>query len=54
MAKVRIVHQWPDGGVTIVTVKADTSYPDALAEAKRIALDAFAEAVDSLAGTDDE
>lgn len=47
-AKVTITRAWPDGDGLAVCVKVDTSYPDALAEAKRVALDAFAEALDSV------
>jgi hypothetical protein len=45
MAKVTISRHWPDGDVVVIRVKAESSYPDAMAEAKRIALDAFREAL---------
>ncbi len=42
-AKVVIQRVWPDGDCLLVIVRAETSYPDALDQAKRTALDAFAE-----------
>jgi hypothetical protein len=45
MASVNITRQWPDGDVLSIDAEADNSYPDAFAEAKRIALDAYAEAL---------
>lgn len=49
-ASVVIQRVWPDGDVITIRIKVKTSYPDALAEAKRMALDAFAEALsDTLA-----
>lgn len=53
MAKIKLVHVWPDGATTTITVHAATSYPDALAEAKRTALDMFVEAA-VLLGINDE
>ncbi|MGZ4520143.1 MAG: hypothetical protein ACXVGA_04285 [Mycobacteriaceae bacterium] len=54
MASVTIVRRWPDGDALQIVVKAATNYPDALNEAKRIALDAYYEALtDTLAGTDE-
>lgn len=58
MATVVIQRCFPDGGVLTIRVKAKTSYPDALCEAKRTALDAYFEALaDTLAAvvlTEDE
>lgn len=48
MATVVIQRCFPDGDVLTIRVKARTSYPDALAEAKRTALDMFAEAMSDL------
>lgn len=45
MASVQIVHHWGADEMTIVTVTAKTSYPDALNEAKATAISAFEEAV---------
>ena len=45
MAKVTISRQWPDGDVLQISVTAATNYPDALAEAKRVGLDAYREAL---------
>ena len=45
MARVVVARQWGDSDALQVSVKAESTYPDALAEAKRIALDAFAEAL---------
>ena len=45
MARVTIMRHWPDGDGLQITVKAETSYPDALAEAARTALNAYAEAL---------
>jgi hypothetical protein len=44
-ARVTILRRWPDGDVLQISVSAATSYPDAIAEAKRTALDAYAEAL---------
>lgn len=44
MAKVVILRSWPDDDDLQVIVEADTSYPDALHEAARVAIDMFAEA----------
>ena len=50
MARVVIQRIWPDGDVLSISVTAKTSYPDALCEAKRTALDAYFEALaDTLA-----
>lgn len=43
MAKVTIQRCFPDGDVLTIAIKVDDSYPDVLAEAKRAALDAYAE-----------
>lgn len=49
-ATVVIERVWPDGDVLTIRIRVATSYPDALAEAKRTALDAYAEAMsDTLA-----
>ncbi|MBA3781196.1 MAG: hypothetical protein H0X12_04990 [Nocardioides sp.] len=45
MSKVEVFRRWPDGDVLSVTIKVDESYPDALDQAKRTALDAYAEAL---------
>ncbi len=45
MAKVTITRSWPDDDYLRVVVIADSGYPDELHEAKRVALDAFTEAV---------
>jgi hypothetical protein len=45
MASVSIHRCWPDGDVLSIDIDTDNSYPDALNEAKRIALDAYAEAL---------
>ncbi len=45
MAKVQILRHWPDGDALQITVSAATNYPDAMAEAKRVALDAYREAL---------
>lgn len=33
-AKVTVAHRWDDEQVTYVTVEVDTSYPDALSQAR--------------------
>ena len=46
MAKVVVYRGWPDGsGCLQFTVEVDKSYPDALDQAKRTALDGYAEAL---------
>ncbi|MBA3781022.1 MAG: hypothetical protein H0X12_04105 [Nocardioides sp.] len=45
MAKVEIQRVWPDGDELLITIRVDASYPDALSEAKRTALDVYAEAL---------
>ena len=45
MARVVIARQWGDDDALQVSIDVKSSYPDALAEAKRTALDAFAEAL---------
>lgn len=46
MARVSIARQWGDDGDALeVTVVVATSFPDAVAEAKRTALDGYAEAL---------
>lgn len=54
MARVCIIRVWPDGDVLEVRVLSG-GYPDALAEAKRIALDTYREALGvTLADVPDE
>ena len=48
MGKVRITRQWPDGEVLVVSVVADASYPDALAEARATAMQALREATETV------
>ncbi len=50
MAKVTIIRSWPDDDYLRVVVVADSGYPQELSEAKRVALDAFTEAVGVVAG----
>ncbi len=50
MAKVTIIRSWPDDDYLRVVVTADSGYPQELSEAKRVALDAFTEAVGVIAG----
>ena len=45
MASVRIVYTFPDSAHLEVTVKAETSYPDALDQARVQAVKAFRDAV---------
>lgn len=45
MAEVAIQREWPDGDNLTIVIKVDDSYPDVVAEAKRAALDAYAEAL---------
>lgn len=46
MARVTVARQWgEDGDALQVSIDVDTAYPDALAEAKRTALDTFTEAL---------
>lgn len=44
MATVTVKSTFPDGEVLLVQVAGKTSYPQALAELERTALDAYAEA----------
>lgn len=44
-AKVTITRAFDDGDGLCVCVKVDTSYPDAVNEAMRVACDAYAEAL---------
>lgn len=53
MAKVVIQRQWPDGDVLSISIKVDDSFPDVVAEAKRAALDAYAEALGVTTATDE-
>lgn len=45
MGKVTIQRTWPDGGVLAIEIAADTSYPDALDQARKVAIDAYREAL---------
>ena len=54
MAKVMVQRGWPDGDSLTIVVNAATSYPDALAEASRTALNAYAEALGVTLGEADE
>lgn len=45
MAKVTIQRRWPDEDMLVIQVTAASNYPDALAEAKRVALDTYREAL---------
>ena len=55
MAKVTVTRRWPDGDTIQVAVKVKTSYPDAVAEATRNALNSFTEAMGvTLSAVDDE
>ena len=46
MARVKIARQWgSDGDILHVCLDVKTSYPDALDQAKRTALDTFTEAL---------
>lgn len=54
VAKVIVQRTWPDGDVLTISIKAESCYPDALAEAKRVALDTYAEALGVTMSQDDE
>ena len=46
MARVTVARQWGDDGDALqVSVEVDASYPDALDQAKRTAIDGYAEAL---------
>lgn len=45
MARVSLLRCWGEDDYLRFTVEPDSDYPDALAEAKRIVLDGFAEAL---------
>lgn len=45
LMKVTIIRRWPDGDALSIEIKAESNYPDAMAEAKRTALDAYREAL---------
>lgn len=47
MASVLMTRTWPDGDKVAVQVGADTSYPDALDEARATCLRGFREAVEA-------
>lgn len=44
MAKASITYRWATGECLVVEIKADSSYPDALAELEARALSLFKEA----------
>jgi hypothetical protein len=46
MAEVRITRRWSDEETLYVTVIADSSYPDALDQARATAIRTYAEACD--------
>jgi hypothetical protein len=55
VAKVTITRRWPDSDVLSVEVKAESCYPDALDQARKVALDTFASAMGvTLAQVEDE
>jgi hypothetical protein len=54
MATVLILRRWPDGDELMIRVKAETSYPDALSEALRTAINAYTEALGVTLGEADE
>ena len=56
MATVTVQRSWPDGDVLTVEIEIENDYPDALAEAKRTALNAYEEALLATValGDDDE
>jgi hypothetical protein len=55
MAKVVVQRSWPDGDELSVLIEVSESYPDAVAEAKAAALDAYAKALGvTLAGNESD
>lgn len=40
-ARLHVAHTWPSGEQTDVYVQVDTSYPDALNEGRKTAVDTF-------------
>ena len=45
MAKVTVQRRWPDDDVLTIVVKAENTYPDALDQARAVALEAYREAL---------
>lgn len=45
MAKVTIQRRWPDGDVLAIEIRAESCYPDALDQARKVALDTYREAL---------
>lgn len=52
MARVTITRRFPDGDVIRVQVQVKPSFPDSIAECKRAALDAYAEAFANIVPTE--
>lgn len=48
MTTVIVQHAWPDGSVTSVEVEVENDYPDALDQARTVAVRGLAEAVAAL------
>ena len=46
MAEIVISRAWPDGESLTISVEVDASYPDAVAEAKQAAVNAYADALE--------
>lgn len=46
MAEVMIQRCWPDNETLTISVEVDASYPDAVAEAKQQAVNAYADALE--------
>lgn len=45
MAKVTIQRRWPDGDVLSIVIKAENTYPDALDQARKVAIDTYRQAL---------
>lgn len=54
MSKFTIQRCFPDNDVLTISLKLDDSYPDSHAEAKRVVMDAYAEAMEPLVAADDD
>lgn len=54
MASCAIRYEFADGGALAVCVEGSTSYPQALAELKRTALDTYHEAMTEMCAQGDE
>lgn len=55
MASAEITRRWPDGDELTVRIDVEASYPDAVAEAKQQAVNAFADALEvALAEVDED